>query len=71
MYESVDCQLKKETIVGIVCWELKHHLFKVLIPPTFAYDANILRWGWIEDGENEGEIWKNPIGKGMWIHRLF
>ena len=35
--------LWKETLVGDVCWELKSHLFKALVIPTFTYSTKI--WG--------------------------
>ena len=35
--------LRKEAVVGVTCWELKSHLFKALVPPTFTYGIEI--WG--------------------------
>ena len=35
--------LRKETIVGVTCWELRSHLFKALVLPTFTYGPKI--WG--------------------------
>ena len=30
-------------VVGVTCWELKCHLFKALVLPTFTYGTKI--WG--------------------------
>ena len=35
--------LRKEAVVRVTCWELKSHLFKDLVPPTFTYGTKI--WG--------------------------
>ena len=35
--------LRKDTIVGVTCWEFKSHLFKTLVLPTFTYGIHI--WG--------------------------
>ena len=35
--------LRNETIFGVTCWELKSHLFKALVLPTFTYGTEI--WG--------------------------
>ena len=29
--------LRKEAVVGVKCWELKSHLFKAFVLPTFIY----------------------------------
>jgi hypothetical protein len=43
-YESLDEHFKKiKTIVGVTCWELKNHLFKGRMLPTFTY--GIETWG--------------------------
>ena len=31
--------LRKEVVVGVTCWELKSHLFKSLVLPTFTYGS--------------------------------
>jgi hypothetical protein len=31
----------KKAEVGVTCWELKFHLFKALVVPTFPYGAEI------------------------------
>ena len=33
--------LRKEAVVGVTCWELKSHLFKGLVLPTFTYGTYI------------------------------
>ena len=35
--------LRKEAIVKVACWELKSHIFKALVLPTFTYGTEI--WG--------------------------
>ena len=44
--------LRKEAIVGVTCWELKSHLFKALVLPTFIYGIEI--WG----GDLKNYHWK-------------
>ena len=34
---------RKETIVGVTRWELKSHLLKALVVPTFTYGTEIWR----------------------------
>ena len=36
MKASMDT-LRKEVEVGVTCWELKFHLFKALVLPTFIH----------------------------------
>ena len=33
--------LRKEGVVSVTCWELKSHLFKVLVLPTFMHGTEI------------------------------
>ena len=33
--------LRKEMIVGVTCWELKSHLFRALVLPTFMHGTKI------------------------------
>ena len=33
--------LRRETTLGVTSWELKFHLFKALVLPTFTYDSEI------------------------------
>ena len=49
--------------VGVTCWELKSHLFKALVLPSFTYGTAI--WG----GELENSHWK-VFEKGMKIHMM-
>ena len=35
--------LRKEAVIGVTCWELKSHLFKALVVPTFTYGTEF--WG--------------------------
>ena len=42
----------KEAIIDVTCWELKSHLFKALVLPTFTYDTEI--WG----GDLKNSHWK-------------
>ena len=35
--------LRKESAKGVTCWELKSHLFKAMMLPTFTYGTKI--WG--------------------------
>ena len=35
--------LRKEVVIGATCWELKSHVFKALVLPTFTYGTKI--WG--------------------------
>jgi hypothetical protein len=35
--------LRKEAIVKVTCWELKSHLFKGLVLPTFTYGTEFCR----------------------------
>ena len=44
--------LSKEAIDGVTCWELKSHLFKALMLPTFTYGIEI--WG----GDLKNSHWK-------------
>ena len=44
--------LRKEVVVGIACWELKSHVFKALVLPTFTYGIEI--WG----GDLENSNWR-------------
>ena len=55
--------LRKEAIVGVTCWELKSHLFKALVLPTFTYGTEI--WG----GDLKNSHWK-VFEKGMKIHMM-
>ena len=50
--------LRKEVVVGVTCWELKSHLFKGLVLPTFTYGTKI--W----DGDLKYSHWK-VFEKGM------
>jgi hypothetical protein len=45
MYESPDGHLKKRTTSRATCRELKSHLFKALVLPTFTYGTEIWRGG--------------------------
>ena len=47
--------VRKEVVVGVTCWELKSHLFKALVLPTFTYDIEL--WG--------GNLKKLPL-EGFW-----
>ena len=49
---------KKEAVVGITCCELKSHLFKALVLPTFMYGTE--NWG----GDLENSHWK-VLEKGL------
>ena len=62
-YESLDGTLRKETVVGVTCWELKAHLFKVVVLPTFTYGTKI--WG----GDLKNTLWK-VFEKGIKIHMI-
>ena len=35
--------LRKEVVIRATCWELKSHVFKALVLPTFTYGTKI--WG--------------------------
>ena len=50
--------LRKETIIRGTCCELKSHLFKALVLPTFTYGIEI--WG----GNRKNSYWR-VIKKGM------
>ena len=41
--KALTATLRKEAIVEVICWELKSHLFKVLVLPIFSYGTKI--WG--------------------------
>ena len=53
--------LKKEVVVGVTCWELKSHLFKALVLPTFMFGTKI--WG----GDLRNSCWE-VFEKGMKMH---
>ena len=53
--------LRKEAIIGVMYWELKSHLFKALVLPTFTYGTEI--WG----GDFKNSHWKG-FEKGMKMH---
>ena len=53
--------LRKEIIVGVMCWELKSHLLKALVLPTCTFDTKI----WESDLKNSH--WK-AFKKGMKMH---
>ena len=44
--------LRKEAVVGVTCWELKSHLIKALVLPTFKYGTE--NWG----GDSKTSHWK-------------
>ena len=52
---------RKKIGVGVTCWELKSHLFKALVLPTFTYGIQI--WGC----DLKNSQWK-VFKKGMKIH---
>ena len=54
---------RREAVVGITCWELKSHIFKALVLPTFTYDTKI--WG----GDFKNSHWK-VFEKGMKLHMM-
>ena len=51
---------RRETVVGVTCWELKSHLFKALVLPTFTYGTKI--WG--------GDFHCKVSEKGMQMHMM-
>ena len=53
--------LRKETIVGVTCWDLKSHLFNALVHLTFTFGIEI--WG----AYMKNCPWKF-FEKGMKIH---
>ena len=55
--------LRKEAVVGFTCWELKSHLFKVLVLPAFTYGTEVL------GGNLQNSLWK-VFEKGMMIHMM-
>ena len=55
--------LRKEAVVGLTCWELKSHLFKALVFPTFMYGTKI--WG----GDLQNSHWK-VFEKGTKMHMI-
>jgi hypothetical protein len=55
--------LRKEKIVGVKCWQLKSHLFKALVLPTFTYDTKIQE-------ANLKNSHKKIFEKGMEIHTM-
>ena len=56
-------QVKEETVVGVTCWELKSHLFKTLVLPTFTYGTKT--WG----GDLKNSPW-NVFEMGMKIYMM-
>ena len=42
-YKSSFGILRKQTVVGVTCWELKFYMFEVLVLPIFTND--IETWG--------------------------
>ena len=55
--------LRKEAVVGVTCWELKSHLFKASVLPTFTYGTYL--WG----GDLKNSHWE-VFEKGLKIHML-
>ena len=55
--------LRKEAVVNATCWELKSHLFKALVLPTFTYGIEI--WG----GNLKNSHWK-VFEKGMKMYMM-
>ena len=53
--------LRKEVVVGVACWELKSHLFKALVLPTFMFGTEI--WG----GDLRNSHWE-VFEKSMKMH---
>ena len=51
--------LRKETVVGNTCWELKSNILKALVLPTFTYGTG----SWEDD-------LKNYCWKGMKMHMM-
>jgi hypothetical protein len=57
-YETFIGVLRKEAVVIVTCWELKSHIFKTLVLPTFMYGTKI--WG----GDLKNSHWKD-LEKGV------
>ena len=55
--------LRKETVVGATCWELKSHLLKALVLSTFTYGIDIL------GGDLKNSHWE-IFKKGMKMHMM-
>ena len=55
--------LRKEVVVEVTCWELKSHVSKALVLPTFTYGTEI--W----EGDLKSSHWK-VFEKGMKIHMM-
>ena len=55
--------LRNEVVVNVTCWELKFHLFKALVLPTFTY--GIESWG----GDLKNSHWK-VFDKATKMHML-
>jgi hypothetical protein len=54
---------RREVVVGVTCWELKSHISKASMLPTFTYDTKI--WG----GDFINFHWK-VFEKGMKMHMM-
>ena len=54
---------RKEAVFGVTCWELKSHLFKALVRPTFTYCNKI--WG----SDSKNSHWK-VFEKAMKMHMM-
>ena len=55
--------LRKEAVIGVTCWELKFHLFKALVLPTFIYGNGI------QGDDLKNFHWK-VFKKGMKMHMM-
>ena len=63
--EALMGTLRKETIARVTCWELKSHLFKASVLPTFMYGIEV-RGGNLKN--SHWKVFKKHVTMHMMSH---